>query len=81
MIGVEHPESHMANNAEDVDFSWAARLVENPIDSDRRVRVVCVGAGYSGIGAAIHMCQHIRNVDFQMYDTSDDLGGVCKLHQ
>lgn len=67
-----------SQSTEEVDYSWAAKLVERPIDADRRVRVVCIGAGYSGIGSAIHAREHLRNVDFQIYDMSDDFGGVCR---
>jgi hypothetical protein len=69
--GIECPE---------VDFSWAAKLVEKPVDADRPIRVVCIGAGYSGIGSAIHMREHIRKVDFQIYDMADNFGGVCRSH-
>ncbi|KXH60271.1 hypothetical protein CSAL01_03091 [Colletotrichum salicis] len=61
---------------EDVDYTWAAPLLERPIDSDRKVRVICVGAGFSGIGASIHMREHIRDIDFQVYEAADDIGGV-----
>ncbi|KAJ3939832.1 uncharacterized protein N0V96_009819 [Colletotrichum fioriniae] len=61
---------------EEVDYSWAAPLLEQTIDADRKVRVVCVGAGFSGIGASIHMREHIRDIDFQIYEAADDVGGV-----
>ncbi|KAL2875662.1 hypothetical protein SGCOL_009124 [Colletotrichum sp. CLE4] len=61
---------------EEVDYTWASPLLERPIDSDRTVRVICVGAGFSGIGASIHMREHVRDIDFQIYEAADDIGGV-----
>ncbi|KAK2002732.1 FAD/NAD(P)-binding domain-containing protein [Colletotrichum falcatum] len=60
----------------EVDYSWAAPLLERPIEADRKVRVICVGAGFSGIGSAIHLTEHVRDVDFQIYEAADDVGGV-----
>ncbi|KAK1478876.1 hypothetical protein CTAM01_14897 [Colletotrichum tamarilloi] len=60
----------------EVDYSWAAPLLERTIDADRKVRVICVGAGFSGIGASIHLREHIRDIDFQIYEAADDVGGV-----
>ncbi|KAK1966840.1 FAD/NAD(P)-binding domain-containing protein [Colletotrichum sublineola] len=59
-----------------VGHSWTAPLLEQPIDANRKVRVVCVGAGFSGIGSAIHMREHIHDVEFQVYEAADDIGGV-----
>ncbi|GKT46254.1 FAD-binding monooxygenase aflW [Colletotrichum spaethianum] len=63
-------------NRTQIDYSWAAPLLERPIDADRKVRIICVGAGFSGIGSAIHMIEHIRDAEFQIYEAADDIGGV-----
>ncbi|OHF03868.1 hypothetical protein CORC01_00730, partial [Colletotrichum orchidophilum] len=60
----------------EVNYAWAAPLLERPIDDNRKVRVICVGAGFSGIGASIHMIEHIPDIDFQVYEAADDIGGV-----
>lgn len=52
-------------------------LLEQPIGAERRVRVVAIGAGFSGVGAAIHLREHVKDVDIQVYEKSDDVGGTC----
>ncbi|KAG7048037.1 FAD/NAD(P)-binding domain-containing protein [Colletotrichum scovillei] len=77
--GVPHLTTNgnsLGDMQKEVDYSWAAPLLERTIDADRKVRVICVGAGFSGIGASIHMREHIRDVDFQIYEAADDVGGV-----
>lgn len=39
------------------------------------MRVVCIGAGFSGICAAVQF-PPIPDVDFQIYERADDIGGV-----
>ncbi|KAK2056623.1 FAD/NAD(P)-binding domain-containing protein [Colletotrichum caudatum] len=64
-----------------VDYSWAAPILERPIDADRNIRVICVGAGFSGIGSAIHLREHVRDVEIQVYEAADDIGGVWHLNR
>ncbi|KAL1406730.1 hypothetical protein Q8F55_006134 [Vanrija albida] len=54
----------------------AAPLVEKAIGEGRSVRVVAIGAGFSGIGACIYLPQHIKNLDLQVYERATDIGGV-----
>ncbi|GMK57245.1 hypothetical protein CspeluHIS016_0400790 [Cutaneotrichosporon spelunceum] len=54
----------------------APPLLEKPIGSGRALRVVCIGAGFSGIHAAIYLPQHVGNLDLQIYERADDVGGV-----
>ena len=51
-------------------------LFERPIDVDRKIKVVCLGAGYSGILAAIRLPQHIANLELVVYEKNDDIGGT-----
>lgn len=55
-------------------------LVEKAIGQGRPVRVVAIGAGFSGIGACIYLPQHVQNLDLQVYERAEEIGGVCKLH-
>lgn len=51
---------------------------EEPIHARRPIRVVCIGAGYSGILMGIiwnHRMQN-RNAEFVIYERNDDLGGT-----
>lgn len=57
----------------------APPLVEKAIGEGRPVRVVSIGAGFSGIGACIYLPQHVDNLELQVYERAEDIGGVCKL--
>ena len=43
---------------------------------NRKLRVICIGAGMSGICMAYKVSQQMRNVEFQIYDRNADLGGT-----
>lgn len=51
-------------------------LSERPIDEHRRMKVICIGAGYSGILTAIRFPQRIPNLDLVIYEKNDDIGGT-----
>lgn len=54
------------------------RLQDAPLGNRRRFRVVCIGAGYSGLLLSIIISQKMqgRNIDLQVYEMNDDLGGT-----
>lgn len=58
------------------DYSWAPPLVEQPIGDARPVRILGVGAGFSGIGFAIQVASKLPNSTIQIYEKADQLGGV-----
>lgn len=58
----------------------APPLLERPLGAGRKLRVVCIGAGFSGIHAAIYFPQHVPGIDLQIYERADDVGGVCEWH-
>lgn len=52
------------------------QLKEAPVENFRPLRVICIGAGYSGIYVAIRIPQKLRNVDLTVYDKNADVGGT-----
>lgn len=56
---------------------------DQPIGKHRRIRVVCVGAGYSGLMMAVVHTQVMKehNVDFQIYEANEDLGGTWLVNR
>ncbi|KAF7784265.1 hypothetical protein Agabi119p4_430 [Agaricus bisporus var. burnettii] len=46
------------------------------IDDARPVKVVVIGAGYSGIIAGIRLRQKVKNIDLTIYEARDDVGGT-----
>lgn len=58
--------------------------VENvPTGARRKLRVVCIGAGYSGLMMAIIAEQKMKfqEIDFQIYDLNSDVGGTWLLNK
>lgn len=54
-------------------------LLEQPILTRRKLRVVCIGAGYSGLTLA-HKIQHEQKLEdeihFTIYEKNLDVGGT-----
>jgi cation diffusion facilitator CzcD-associated flavoprotein CzcO len=51
-------------------------LSDRPVDEYRKIKVVCIGAGFSGILTAIRLPQRIKNLDLVIYEKNDDIGGT-----
>ncbi len=52
--------------------AYKARAVEN----FRRLRVVIIGAGFSGIYCGIRIPERLRNVDLTIYEKNAGVGGT-----
>ncbi|KAH9205896.1 putative monooxygenase [Leptodontidium sp. 2 PMI_412] len=44
--------------------------------SARQLRVICIGAGASGINLAYQFGRHMKNVDLQIYEKNEGVGGT-----
>ncbi|KAK7705398.1 hypothetical protein SLS63_014143 [Diaporthe eres] len=66
--------SHQTVPSVDPDY----RIVEEPIGTRRPLRVVCMGAGYSGLMMAIIFNERMRdsNATLQIYERNEDIGGT-----
>lgn len=51
-------------------------LKDSPIENLRPLKVRVIGAGYSGIYLGIRIPQRLRNVDFQIYEKNEGVGGT-----
>lgn len=45
------------------------------IDEYRPIKVICIGAGISGILSAIRFPQKIPNLELKIYEKNEDIGG------
>ena len=54
------------------------KIPDDPIGTRRPIRVICIGAGYSGLMMAITVSEKMKdaNVDFVIYERNEDLGGT-----
>ena len=51
-------------------------LSHRSIDEPRPLKVIVIGAGVSGILAAIKFPQRVKNLDLVIYDKNEDVGGT-----
>lgn len=51
-------------------------ISEAPIYAKRPIRVICVGAGATGLQLAYKAERLLENITFQIYDKNKDIGGT-----
>lgn len=51
-------------------------VTEAPLGTPRRVRVIMVGAGASGLNMARHMELHMENYEIVIYEKNAGVGGT-----
>ncbi|KAH8695551.1 hypothetical protein BGW36DRAFT_418250 [Talaromyces proteolyticus] len=67
-------KQHVHGHALDPNYT----IIENPIGTRRPVRIICLGAGYSGLMMGILFNERLKhqNTEFVIYERNDDLGGT-----
>lgn len=58
--------------ATDGDYS----IPDVPMGTPRHLRIICIGAGASGLNLASQVRKHLRNIDFVIYEKNEDVGGT-----
>lgn len=53
-----------------------SKLNETPVENFRPMRVIVIGAGYSGIYCGIRIPERLRNVELCIYDKNAGIGGT-----
>lgn len=54
----------------------AFMLKDTPVENFRPLKVIVIGAGFSGILCGIRIPQRLRNVDLTVYEKNEGVGGV-----
>ena len=49
---------------------------DTPVENQRPIKVIVIGAGYSGIYLGIRIPERIRNCELVIYDKNDGIGGT-----
>jgi hypothetical protein len=49
---------------------------DHPLGEVRPLRVICIGAGVTGLNLAYMLPKHIQNVEYVMYDKNPAIGGT-----
>lgn len=61
---------------EDSPYKPRVMVTERPIDSPRALKVIYIGAGVSGIIAAIRFRQAVPGLDLVIYEKNPSVGGT-----
>ncbi|KAI1612436.1 flavin-binding monooxygenase [Exophiala viscosa] len=51
-------------------------LKDDPVENFRPLKVRVIGAGFSGIYLGVRIPQRLRNIDLQIYEKNDGIGGT-----
>lgn len=54
----------------------ASRRLAGPIHAERHVRIICAGAGASGLLMAYKIQKHFRNFSLQVYEKNPEVAGT-----
>jgi ribulose 1,5-bisphosphate synthetase/thiazole synthase len=52
------------------------KLNDTPIENLRKLRVIVIGAGYSGIYCGIRIPERLRNIELVIYEKNAGVGGT-----
>jgi cation diffusion facilitator CzcD-associated flavoprotein CzcO len=52
------------------------RRLQGPIHAQRHVRVICIGAGASGLLMAYKLQKHFSNYSLQVYEKNSEVSGT-----
>ncbi|KAJ4223277.1 hypothetical protein NW759_005912 [Fusarium solani] len=56
-------------------------LKDVPVENQRPLKVVIIGAGFSGIYSTIRITQRLRNIDLTVYEMNEETSGVWWLNR
>ncbi|KAK0392925.1 hypothetical protein NLU13_2419 [Sarocladium strictum] len=56
-------------------------LKDEPLENFRPIKVVIIGAGFSGIYTTIRITQRLRNIDLQVFEMNEEIAGVWWMNR
>ncbi|KAH8646424.1 hypothetical protein BGZ61DRAFT_376866 [Ilyonectria robusta] len=56
-------------------------LKDAPVENHKPMKVVIIGAGFSGIYTTIRISQRLRNIDLTVYEMNEEIAGVWWLNR
>ncbi|KAL0258800.1 hypothetical protein SLS55_006304 [Diplodia seriata] len=68
--------AHAKPSSASLPNSAAFTLRQAPVENFRPLRVIVVGAGYSGVYLGIRLPERLRNVQLRIYEKNDGIGGT-----
>lgn len=74
--GVHTPIPGNASKIPRLKISNDYTVSENPIGTIRPVRIICIGAGASGVNLAYQVQRNMKNTDLAIYEKNPAIGGT-----
>lgn len=74
-----HPqlEKHIPGHSHrELESSSSFEIKDAPVENFRPLKVIVIGAGFSGIYCGVRIPQRLRNVELTIYDKNDGIGGT-----
>ena len=71
-------ETSKINGQANGEALW--QIHDSPIENQRPIKVIVIGAGYSGIYMGIRIPERIRNCELVIYEKNDGYGGTWFVH-
>jgi cation diffusion facilitator CzcD-associated flavoprotein CzcO len=64
------------SGAQPARLSDAQKRLHGPIHQERHVKIICVGAGASGLLLAYKLQKHFQNFTLTIYEKNPDISGT-----
>lgn len=74
--GTSHVEDVHANGGTNGTSHIPWQLHDQPVENQRPLKVIVIGAGYSGIYLGIRLPERLRNVEVVIYEKNAGVGGT-----
>lgn len=75
--GTDHVEKVNGGQVNGVKSEAAPWLLHDvPVDHQRPIRVIVIGAGYSGVYCGIRIPERLRNCELVIYEKNAGIGGT-----
>lgn len=72
--GYKHTNENQAAKRRRMDIEF--EIHKHPVENFRPVKVIIIGAGYSGIYCGIRMPERLRNLELVIYEKNAGVGGA-----
>ena len=62
----------VSSKIEDLSYVVEEKVLGHP----QQLKVICIGAGASGLDLSYKLKKHLRSFEFKIYEKNDGLGGT-----
>lgn len=73
---VDGPQIPSAKSSNGIDDATKYDPKDQPVENFRPLKVIAIGAGFSGIYVSIRIPEWLRNVELVVYEKNEGLGGT-----